>query len=292
MSGTRFVMPNQQFISVSGPGVGYLLYFYETGTDTPQNTYFDSGYTEPNANPITADANGDFGSIFLLSSPSYRVVLTDANGVQIWTMDPVGPNAGGGGTGGTVPIGAMFPYGGATAPSGYLLCYGQAVSRTTYAGLFAITGTAYGSGDGTTTFNLPDKRGRTSIGVDNMGGVAANRITSGVCGINGVTLGAAGGDQATQQHNHSVTDPGHTHSLTDPGHQHNENVPQGSGSISAWFLQLTGSLFNPAGLVTASATTGITMGSQVTGISIAAYGAGGSQNVQPSEVDSWIIRAQ
>lgn len=292
MSGNRFVMPNQFFVTTAGvPAVGYLLYFYETGTNTPQNTYQDAAYTTPNANPVTADANGDFGNIFLLASPSYRVELTDPNGVQVWTMDPVGPNAGGG-TGGQVPIGAQLPYGGSTAPTGYLLCDGAAVSRTTYAGLFAIVGTAYGSGDGTTTFNLPDKRGRTSAGVDNMGGSAANRITSGVSGINGVTIGAAGGDQSTQAHNHSVTDPGHTHSLTDPGHQHNENVPQGSGSISAWFLQLTGSLFNPAGLVTQSATTGITMGSQVTGISIASYGAGGSQNVQPTQMDTWIIRAQ
>jgi microcystin-dependent protein len=54
------------------------------------------------------------------------------------------------------PVGAIVPYGGDTAPTGYLLCDGSAVSRTTYADLFAVIGTKYGSGDGSTTFNLPD----------------------------------------------------------------------------------------------------------------------------------------
>ena len=60
-----------------------------------------------------------------------------------------------------IPKGTIFPYGGTTAPSGFLMCDGSAVSRTTYADLFAVLGTAYGSGDGTTTFNLPDYRDRT-----------------------------------------------------------------------------------------------------------------------------------
>lgn len=55
------------------------------------------------------------------------------------------------------PIGAMFPYGGASAPSGWLLCTGANISRTTYAALFAIVGTTYGAGDGSTTFGLPDR---------------------------------------------------------------------------------------------------------------------------------------
>jgi hypothetical protein len=60
--------------------------------------------------------------------------------------------------------GLMLPYGGTTAPSGFLLCDGTAVSRTTYAALFAIIGTASGAGDGSTTFNLPDMRGRFPMG--------------------------------------------------------------------------------------------------------------------------------
>lgn len=64
-----------------------------------------------------------------------------------------------------VPTATILPYGGSTIPSGYLVCNGAAVSRTTYAGLFAKIGTTYGAGDGSTTFNLPDMRDRYPIGV-------------------------------------------------------------------------------------------------------------------------------
>jgi microcystin-dependent protein len=64
------------------------------------------------------------------------------------------------------PPGIIHPYAGSTAPSGWLLCQGQAVSRTTYAALFAVCGTTYGVGDGSTTFNLPNLKGRVAVGVD------------------------------------------------------------------------------------------------------------------------------
>lgn len=63
------------------------------------------------------------------------------------------------------PIGTISPFGGSVIPSGYLLCNGQAVSRTNYAELFAVIGTAFGSGDGSTTFNVPDLREATTKGV-------------------------------------------------------------------------------------------------------------------------------
>ena len=60
------------------------------------------------------------------------------------------------------PTGAVSPFGGATAPSGWLLCNGAAVSRATYADLFAVVGTTFGSGNGSTTFNVPDMAGTRS----------------------------------------------------------------------------------------------------------------------------------
>ena len=63
------------------------------------------------------------------------------------------------------PIGAIIPFGGSVVPSGYLLCNGQAVSRTTYAELFAVIGTAFGKGDENTTFNVPDLREAVPKGV-------------------------------------------------------------------------------------------------------------------------------
>lgn len=70
------------------------------------------------------------------------------------------------GGGASAPAGAILAYGGATAPNGWLLCDGAAVSRTTYADLFAAIGTAFGVGDGSTTFNLPNTKGRVLAGKD------------------------------------------------------------------------------------------------------------------------------
>ena len=90
--------------------------------------------------------------------------------------------------------GVVKSFAGPTVPGGYLLCYGQAVSRTAYSGLFNTIGTAFGTGDGSTTFNLPDLRGRPVAGKDDMGGSAANRITSTTV-PNSPNLGAVGGAQ-------------------------------------------------------------------------------------------------
>lgn len=95
--------------------------------------------------------------------------------------------------GGLAPTGVVLPFAGAAAPSGWILCAGQAVSRSTYSDLFGAIGTTYGVGDGSTTFNLPDLRGRVPGGKDNMGGTAANRLTVGGSGVAGTTLGAGGG---------------------------------------------------------------------------------------------------
>lgn len=130
----------------------------------------------------------------------------------------------------TQPVGSVMDFAGSAAPSGWLLCAGQAVSRTTYAALFAVIGTTWGAGDGTTTFNVPDLRGRVTAGKDDMGGSAAGRLTNsgtGNPGINGAALGAAGGvDRVTltqaqlASHAHAVTDPTHTHGKTETAHTH------------------------------------------------------------------------
>ena len=73
-----------------------------------------------------------------------------------------------------IPLGGLLPYVGTSAPnSSFALPYGQAISRTAYATLFSLVGTTFGGGDGSTTFNIPDLRGRAVFGLDNMGGSAA-----------------------------------------------------------------------------------------------------------------------
>lgn len=115
--------------------------------------------------------------------------------------------------GGSVPAGTVVDYAGGAVLGGWLLCYGQVVSRAEYAGLFAAIGTTYGAGDGSTTFNIPDSRGRFTAGLDNMGGVAANRITSAVSGVDGGVLGGVGGGQSVTLTESEM--PSHTHGISD-----------------------------------------------------------------------------
>jgi microcystin-dependent protein len=114
------------------------------------------------------------------------------------------------GTSFLVPTGVINPYAGATAPVGWLLCFGQSISRTTYATLFTAIGTTYGSVSGT-TFNLPDMRGQVTAGLDNMGGTSRNRILDTDADVLGGEIGDSGG------HTHGA------HALTEaemPSHSH------------------------------------------------------------------------
>jgi len=131
---------------------------------------------------------------------SGQYVTSDGDGSFSYTTPPV-----------AFLSGMIMPYAGTSAPSGWLLLYGQAISRTTYSDLFAVLGTTYGSGDGSTTFNVPDLRGRTIAGQDDMGGTSADRLTGQSGGVDGDTLGASGGDET-----HTLTEAemaDHTHLL-------------------------------------------------------------------------------
>lgn len=139
-------------------------------------------------------------------------VCMDANGLLKLSTDSavVGPlSTAKGGTGDTtnrMPVGSVIVWTTTTAPGGFLLCDGSAVSRATYAGLFAVVGTTYGAGDGATTFNLPDMRGRVIIMVD---GAAARVTSASTNGANADTLGGVGG---AQTHTLSTAElPSHTH---------------------------------------------------------------------------------
>ena len=112
-------------------------------------------------------------------------------------------------------------FAGASAPDGWVLCDGSSydsVADPSLASLFAIIGTTYG-GSGASAFNVPDFRGRVSIGKDNLGGTSANRITD----ANADILGGAGGAEthtltSAEMPNHTHTGPSHTH--TGPSHTH------------------------------------------------------------------------
>lgn len=164
-----------------------------------------------------------------------------------------------------LPAGVVLPFAGASAPSGWLLAYGQAVSRTTYADLFAVIGTTYGSGDGSTTFNLPDYRGRVAAGKDNMGGSSALRLTSAGSGVDGSTLGVTGGAQS------------HTLTVNQiPAHSHDVITRDGGGGLNG---------NRPVG-----SNLGATSGSNNTDAAASKGGGEAHNNVQPSIVQNYIIK--
>lgn len=164
-----------------------------------------------------------------------------------------------------------------TQPPGFYWCNGQNVSRTAHSQLFALLGTTFGAGDGSTTFGLPDMRGRALFGKDDMGGTAAGRLTTALSNVNGALLGATGGSQELAYHNHGITDPGHSHGVTDPGHAHTVAV---GGVVGSNYSVLTNGF--GSNIVSGTNTTGISINSGTTGITVQYAGVGGSANVPPA----------
>ena len=177
--------------------------------------------------------------------------LLTSNGTT-WTSAVAAPG---------VLSGALLMWPTATAPSGYLLCTGSAVSRTTYAALFAVIGTTFGVGDGSTTFNLPDYTGRSPLGANGSYALAS-------------TGGSA--DAVVVSHTHTAT-------VTDPGHFHNTpyNFATYAGGGSSGANNTFGSVNNPQ---TDTKTTGISVANSTTGVS------GTNANLQPYLAINFIIK--
>ena len=160
-----------------------------------------------------------------------------------------------------VPVGVVQMWAGASAPSGWLLCQGQAVSRTTYAALYAVCGTAYGTGDGSSTFNLPDLRARMPIGLSGSGAFNA--------------LGNAGGEE-----NHTLT------TAEMPSHGHGVTAGQTMPKLGVWTTNMVaGSSWRSISSTTGSdGTLGVVSASN-TG------GGGAHNNMPPYLVMNFIIKA-
>lgn len=140
------------------------------------------------------------------------------------------------------PPGMIMAFGAANAPTGFLICNGAAVSRTTYASLYAVIGTTWGTGDGSTTFNLPDLRGVFLRGLDSGRGYDTT---------NGRAYGSYQGD-AYPSHSHTITQ-----GTTDPGHQHTYTAGGAStGYVAAGTVPV--SLSSPGSATTTLKYSGIT----------------------------------
>lgn len=187
------------------------------------------------------------------------------------------------------PTGAMLAWPTASAPSGWLICDGSAVSRTTYATLFALIGTTFGAGDGSTTFNLPNLVDRVPIGKSGTKALAS-------------TGGSA--DAVVVSHNHGATaggmDTDHGHSFTTGG-ESNDHV-HGLGISDAGGLGGGGSLVRKGGVAgdnsggrsaghTHSGSTGGASAGHSHGITVNTTGSSGTNaNLPPYLALNWIIK--
>lgn len=159
-----------------------------------------------------------------------RLNLIEGSGITITVADDAGNNeidvtiatAGGG-----VPAGAVSAYAGASAPSGWLLCDGSAVSRTTYADLFTAIGTAYGAGDGSTTFNVPDLRGRSPVGKGSNATVSTLGNSDGVAEAN-----RRGTKHRHTAHSHTTQDYNQGGNNTYAGFQRGDGGAGSQGAVS------------------------------------------------------------
>lgn len=169
-----------------------------------------------------------------------------------------------------LPPGTMVAFAGLAAPSGWLTADGSAIDRTTYAALFSAIGTTYGVGDGSTTFNIPDKRGRASIGA----GTYTDPVSGAVVRTQGTRLGA-------EKHVLLEAELA-THTHVQNSHNHSTTLQQRFGSsapsATGWGADDGG------GSTVAVNTSSATATNQNTGSSTA------HNNMQPSEVDLWIIK--
>jgi microcystin-dependent protein len=264
-----------------------------TDLDNVANLYTGTLAARPTAVATAGHAAANPGSFYYATDTGELFVNIAGTWIKV-TTEP------------GVPIGAMIPTGatGDPADTRFLLADGRALARTgQYALLFAAIGTSYGAGDGSTTFNIPDRRGRTSVGADNMGTAAgaAGRLPN-----SNRALGQNGGEERhvlitaeLAAHAHGVTDPGHGHGLSDPGHSHLYaggylfgDVDNGHGGAFA--------ASGGGGVVTAlwkgstqSVGTGMGVNGNTTGISVNNNGSGTAHNnLQPYVVDNWLVRVK
>lgn len=150
------------------------------------------------------------------------------------------------------PAGTINMFAGTTAPAGFLVCDGSAISRSTYAALFAVIGTTYGSGDGTTTFNLPNLKGKVPVGQDSAD--TQFDVLGETGGAKTHTLSAAEmPSHAHTQDPHNHTQNSHNH--TQNSHNHTQNAHAHTNALGSGFQLYTSGLASRGRTLTTTDTT-------------------------------------
>ena len=233
VTGSIVTIPNGTTAQVYCDGTN----FFSSQTGSAGNFNVNGNLTVGGTSTLTGVLNGTTaafsGAISSVSpaftgTPTAPTAAAGTNTTQIATTAFVLANG--------APTGGLIMWGTGTAPSGWLLCDGAAVNRTTYAALFAVISTTFGVGDGSTTFNVPNYTNRMPYGT---------------------TLGATGGsaDAVVVSHTHTAT-------VTDPGHAH--SVGAGATGQSGGFGEYAGST---SSVTSATVTTGITVANTAAGVS-------------------------
>jgi microcystin-dependent protein len=228
------------------------------------------------------------GQYTVLKDTAAARPATPSTGQLFFASDTKALSLYGGSWGAVCPTGIVSPFAGATAPEGWLLCDGTAVSRSTYAALFALVSTTYGVGDGSTTFNVPNLKGRTVIGV----GLGVDAIP--VTGVIGVAQGAAtvtltSAESGLPAHAHSVTNfntvdgaGNHTHTIN--ADQNNTPRASGGSDVNKWFDSGASRSTNAAGAHNHN------IPDHNTNNNTAANAASAHTNIQPSLPLNYIIK--
>lgn len=182
------------------------------------------------------------------------------------------------------PPGLVVMFGGVSAPTGFLLCNGSLQLRSTFSALFAIIGTTFGAGDGSSTFNLPDFRGRSPMGFGTGTGLTARTIGQGI-GVETIALSTA--NLAAHNHVITVSNPPHDHGIAPNPHSHTYvNAIQSAGATL-----VAGSGFGFG----ADNTSGVTLNIALTATAVTATSANTGSgtahaNIQPTLVVNFIIK--
>jgi len=207
-------------------------------------------------------------------------------------------------------VGSIIMYGGAAAPTGWMLCQGQEVSRATYSSLYAVVGTTYGVGDGSTTFNLPDLRGRSPLGAGTGSGLTARTLGANVGEETHLLTGAESGtsvhNHTQDSHNHGQSSHNHTqdaHNHTQASHNHSitqtygaygyaggtRNTLTASGDTSLTVSSATPSINTT--VATNQAATATNIAATATNQATAAANASSAHNnMSPALVLNYIIK--
>lgn len=212
------------------------------------------------AKPLRTAPNAELPAGTIIQGTPYVAIYNNADGsfyLQGFFGNPY-----------SVPIGGMIDYIGPTAPnSSFVLPFGQNINRITYATLFGLIGTTFGSGDGSTTFGLPDLRGRVTASPDNMGSGDANRLNSSALTSVRSTLGGAGGESV------------HTLALAE--------LPTGITASGSGSASVSGGTANVAtGIGTANVAAGGNPVNVVTAFSSASVNASGGVSVSATSTNT------